>query len=160
MARRRFLFTLERMSALWPASAAAVKGQLLIAMHSAARLGGDTLVLALDAFRRAAAAGQMPAGLLDDLRPLIKSGALLRALHPAVQLSALALLRELMPELLDDRAGARAACCEGLGWSRQRQLGYHENSWHRYSAGHAECSAAQQQGNYSLREQMLLTSSA
>ena len=103
----RFLFTLERMSALWPASAAAVKSQLLIATISAARTGGDSLVLALDAFRRAAAAGQMVAGLLDDLRPLIKSGTLLQALHPAVQLSALALLRELLTDLIEDHAGER-----------------------------------------------------
>ena len=94
-----------------------MKSQLLMAMHSAARLGGDPLVLALDTLRRAAAAAQLPVGLLDDLRPLIKSGALLRALHPAVQLSALALLRELLPELLEDRAGAPYLVCEARAGS-------------------------------------------
>ncbi len=102
----RFLYTLERMSALWPGSAAAVKSQLLSAAYDAARAGGDPLVLALDALRRAAASGQLPdGGLLEDLRPLLKGDALVKALHPAVQLSALALLRELLPELLEDRAG-------------------------------------------------------
>ncbi len=95
------------MSALWPASAAAVKSQLIIATNSVARSGGDPLVLALDAMRRAEAAKQMPERLLDDVRPLIKSGALLRALHPAVQLSTLALLRELLTDLQEDRAGER-----------------------------------------------------
>ena len=103
----RFLYTLERMSALWPGSAAAVKSQLLRAAYDAARVGGDPLVLALDALRRAAASGQLPdGGLLEDLRPLLKGDALVKALHPAVQLSVLALLRELLPELLEDRAGA------------------------------------------------------
>ena len=104
------------MSALWPGSAAAVKSQLLVAAHAAARIGGDPLVLALDALRRAAASKQLPdGGLLDDLRPLLKGDALVKALHPGVQLSALALLRELLPELLEDRAGAfriASPCCD------------------------------------------------
>ena len=103
----RFLFTLERMSALWPASVVAVKSQLLVAMHNVARSGGDQLVLALDTFRRAAAAKHVMDGLLDDLRPLIKSGTLLGAVHPAVQTSTLALLRELLTDLVHDRAGER-----------------------------------------------------
>ena len=108
----RFLYTLERMSALWPGSAAAVKTQLLMAARDAARLGGDPSVLALDALRRAAASGKLPeGGLLDDLRPLLKGDALVKSLHPAVQLSVLALLRELLPELLEDRAGTCWVAC-------------------------------------------------
>lgn len=88
---------MERVSAYWPAVVPPLRSRLLGLLTSAS---GDLLSMTLETLSRGA--NDLPL-LLYDLTPTLKRGRLLGNGNVAVQRSTLALLRQLLPDLLDDR---------------------------------------------------------
>lgn len=93
------LYTIERVSAYWPAAVPPLRARLLGLLTAAS---GDLLSMTLETLSRGTK--DLPA-LLYDLTPALNRGRLLGNGNVAVQRSTLALLRQLLPDLLDDRNG-------------------------------------------------------
>lgn len=93
------LYTLERISAYWPATVVPFRIRLL---EQLAKAAGDPLAMALETLQRGEA--HLP-GLLADVMPDVRRGRLLGNLNVAVQRNTLALLATLLPDLLEDRSG-------------------------------------------------------
>lgn len=97
----RLLYTVERVSAYWPAAVRPGPVRALL-LGQLARAAGDLLAITLETLRRGSQA--LP-GLLSNLTPELAGGRLLGNPNVAVQRNTLELLAALLPELLEDSNG-------------------------------------------------------